>query len=129
MKEIIYTPNAPAPVGPYSQATRANGFVLTAGQLGIDPATSKLVGSDIAAQTRQALSNIRAIVGAAGRTADDIVKVTIYVTHLSLFHEVNAAYAAFFADQGVSAPPARAIAEVAALPLGALVEIEAIAAI
>jgi len=129
VKETTYTPNAPAPVGPYSQAVKVNGFVYTAGQLGIDPETGELAGSDIGSQTAQALANVREILAAAGCGIDDIVKVTLYVTHLRLFHEVNAVYGAFFADEGVTSPPARAIAEVSALPLGAQIEIDAIAAV
>lgn len=127
MKMTVYTPNAPAAVGPYSQAVKANGFVFTAGQLGIDPLAGAIVATDVAGQTRQTLANILAILKAAGSSAKNIVKATIYVTDLQLFGDVNSAYADFFAQEGVSGPPARAIAEVSALPLNALIEIEVIA--
>lgn len=127
MKKAVYTPNAPAAVGAYSQAVKANGFVFTAGQLGIDPGSGVIVAGDVAGQTRQALANIRAILRAAGSAPTSIVKATIYVTDLQLFGDVNTAYAEFFAQEGVSEPPARAIAEVSALPMQALIEISAIA--
>jgi len=127
MKTTVFTPNAPAAVGPYSQAVKANGFVFTAGQLGIDPSEGAIVATDVAGQTRQALANISAILKAAGSSANSIVKAAIYMTDLQLFGDVNTAYAEFFAQEGVSEPPARAIAEVAALPLKALIEIEVIA--
>jgi len=127
MKMTVYTPTAPAAVGPYSQAVKANGFVFTAGQLGIDPLAGAITATDVAGQTRQALANIHAILKAAGTSAKNIVKATIYVTDLQLFGDVNSAYAEFFAQEDVSEPPARAIAEVSALPLKALIEIEVIA--
>ena len=127
MKMTVYTPTAPAAVGPYSQAVKANGFVFTAGQLGIDPLAGSIVATDAAGQTRQALANILAILKAAGSSAKSIVKATIYVTDLQLFSDVNSAYADFLAQESVSEPPARAIAEVSALPLKALIEIEVIA--
>jgi len=127
MKMTVYTPTAPAAVGPYSQAVKANGFVFTAGQLGIDPLAGSIVATDAAGQTRQALANILAILKAAGSSAKSIVKATIYVTDLQLFSDVNSAYADFLAREDVSEAPARAIAEVSALPLKALIEIEVIA--
>ena len=127
MKMIVYTPNAPAAVGPYSQAVKANGFVFTAGQLGIDPSAGAIVATDVAGQTRQALANLCAILKAAGSSTKSIVRATIYVTDLQLFGDVNSAYAEFFVQEGVSEPPARAIAQVSALPLKALIEIEVIA--
>ncbi len=123
MKEIIATEHAPKAVGPYSQAVRANGFLFTAGQLGLDPASGQFAGPDVEAQTRQAMANLQAILEAAGCTFADVVKTTIYVVDLAHFKTVNAVYGSYF-DQ---APPARSTVQVAALPLGGLVEIEMIA--
>ncbi len=113
---IVYTPTARAAVGPYSEAVKPNGFALTAGQPGLDPLAGATVATDVANQTSQALANIRLILNAAGSSAKSIVKATIYVTDLQLFADVNRAYAEFFAQEGVSEPPARAIAEVSTLP-------------
>ena len=123
MKEIIATEHAPKAVGPYSQAVRANGFLFTAGQLGLDPASGQFAGPDVEAQTRQAMANLQAILEAAGCTFADVVKTTIYVVDLAHFKTVNAVYGSYF-DQ---VPPARSTVQVAALPLGGLVEIEMIA--
>ncbi len=123
MKEIIATEHAPKAVGPYSQAVRANGFLFTAGQLGLDPASGQFAGPDVEAQTRQAMANLQAILEAAGGTFADVVKTTIYVVDLAHFKTVNAIYGSYFADE----PPARSTVQVAALPLGGLVEIEMIA--
>ncbi|RMF38973.1 MAG: RidA family protein [Chloroflexi bacterium] len=122
-RQIIATTDAPKAVGPYSQAVRAGGFVFVAGQIGLDPATGQMVEGGIAAQTRQALENLRAILEAAGSGLDRVVKTTVYMADLNDFPTMNGIYAEFF-PQG---PPARATVGVAALPLGALVEIEAIA--
>lgn len=127
--EAVYTPEAPLAVGPYSQAIRAGGFVYTAGQLGVDPETGSFAGSDIVSQTKQALCNLRAVLRAAGSDMQHVVKTTIFVTDLDAFGQVNTTYAAFLADEGVEQPPARSTVEVAALPLGALVEIEMVALI
>ncbi len=127
MSEAIHTPNAPAAVGPYSQAIKANGFVFTAGQIGLDPNSGTLTGVEAMPQTRQTLQNIAAILAAAGSSVQAIVKTTIYVTDLTQFKAINEVYGAFFEEANVVQPPARATVEVAALPLGALVEIEAIA--
>lgn len=127
MRTAIHTPNAPAAVGPYSQAIKANGFVTSAGQLGIDPTTGTFAGDDVTAQTRQAMQNLKAVLEAAGTTIGNVIKTTIFVTDLSSFGEVNAAYGAFLEAEGVTEPPARSTVEVAALPLGGLVEIEVIA--
>ena len=122
-KYVIATPEAPAAVGPYSQAIKANGFVFTAGQLGLDPATGKLAGDDVASQAKQALINITAVLEAAGTSIDNVVKTTVFLTDMADYKAVNAVYATFFTDT----PPARSAVEVAALPLGGLVEIETIA--
>ncbi len=123
MKTIIATEKAPKAVGPYSQAVQAGGFLFTAGQLGLDPATGSFAGEDVEAQTRQAMENLKAILAAAGCTFADVVKTTIYVADLAHFKTVNAIYGSYFADE----PPARSTVQVAALPLGGLVEIEMIA--
>lgn len=122
-REIITTDHAPAAVGPYSQAVRAGDFVFTAGQIGLDPATGQLVAGGLEAQTRQVLANLSAVLAAAGTSLDNVVKTTIFLTDLSAFKTVNNIYGQHF----TGAPPARSTVEVAALPLGALVEIEAVA--
>ncbi len=121
-REVIHTNNAPAAVGPYSQAIRAGQWVFTAGQIGIDPATGTLV-EGLVAQTRQVLQNLEAVLKAAGTDIQHVVKTTIYMVDLSEFRTVNAIYGEVFHTD----PPARSTVQVAALPLGALVEIEAIA--
>ena len=114
---------APAAVGPYSHAASANRFVFASGQLGLDPATSKLVEGGVEAQTRQALENLRSVAEAAGSSLELAVKVNVYLTDMADFQVVNAIYTEFFAgDQ----PPARAAVAVAALPLGGVVEIDAV---
>lgn len=122
-KTVIATAEAPAAVGPYSQAIKANGFIFTAGQLGLDPATGKLAGDDVASQAKQALQNIRAVLEASGTSIDNVVKTTVFLTDMNDYKAVNAVYATFF----TKAPPARSAVQVAALPLGGLVEIETIA--
>ena len=123
-RQVILSPNAPAPVGPYSQGIRVGDLVFVAGQIPLDPATGAMPG-DIAEQTRLALTNVRAVVEAAGGSLADVVKTTVFLTDLDDFGAMNAVYATFFAEQ----PPARACVEVARLPKGARVEVEAIAAI
>jgi 2-iminobutanoate/2-iminopropanoate deaminase len=125
MRKVIATEQAPAAVGPYSQAIQAGELIFTAGQLGLDPATGAFAGKDVASQTRQAMENIAAILTAAGTTLDQIVKTTIFVADMGDFQTVNAVYAEFFASD----PPARSTVEVSALPLGGRVEIEVIAVV
>jgi 2-iminobutanoate/2-iminopropanoate deaminase len=127
MKTTISTNDAPAAVGPYSQAIKVNDLVFTAGQLGMDPATGKFAGDDVVSQTQQAMRNLKAVLEASGSSVRQIVKTTIFVTDLGAFKDVNAAYGQFLTDEGVASPPARSTVEVAALPLGGLVEIETIA--
>lgn len=122
-REVIVTTKAPAAVGPYSQAIKANGFIFTAGQLGLDPATGKLVEGDVTDQARQALKNLQAILEAAGSSLEQVVKVTVFLKDINDFKRVNEVYAEFFQAN----PPARSAVQVAALPLGGLVEIEAVA--
>lgn len=122
-KTIIRTENAPGAVGPYSQGIAANGFVFTAGQLGLDPATKAFVEGGIEAQTRQALENLKGVLEAGGASLETVVKVTVFLDNIEDFAAMNGVYAEFFTEN----PPARSAFEVARLPLGALVEIEAIA--
>ena len=125
MKEKVETSNAPAAVGPYSQAIKANGFMFISGQIPRDPATGQMDAVDIVAQTKQVMANIRAILDAEGLTFADLVKTTILLTDLSDFARVNEVYATYFESD----PPARATYQVVALPIGAKIEIEAIAAL
>ena len=122
-RAVIATELAPKAIGPYSQGIRVGDFVFTAGQAAIDPAVGKLIEGDISAQTRRVLQNLSAILEAAGSSMSKVVKTTVFMTDLSLFGTMNAVYAEFFPAN----PPARSTVQVAALPLGALVEIECIA--
>jgi len=120
----ISTDAAPKPVAAYSQATVAGGFVFTAGQVGVDPVSGTLVDG-LTAQAERAFSNVRTILAAGGCAVEDVVKVTIFLTDMTKFAEVNKVYEAFVGN----ARPARTTVGVSALPLGALIEIDAIAAI
>lgn len=122
-RAVVATDEAPAAVGPYSQAIWAGDFVFTAGQLGLDPATGKLVEGGIEAQTRQALTNLSAVLAAAGASLAQVVKTTVFLQDIGDFKAMNGVYAQFFAAD----PPARSAVQAAALPLGGLVEIEAVA--
>ena len=122
-KNIIATTNAPAAIGPYSQAIDCGSLLITSGQIPIDPATGNLVEGDITAQTRQSLTNVKAILEAAGLTMDNVAKTTVFLAHMSDFAAMNAVYAEFFTEGNY---PARSAVEVGALPKGALVEIETI---
>jgi 2-iminobutanoate/2-iminopropanoate deaminase len=122
-KTIISIPNAPVAVGPYSQATRANGFIFVSGQVGIDPATKSMVDGGVKEQAQQVLTNLKAILESQGKTLEHVVKCTVFLQNMSDFATMNEVYATFFTANY----PARSTVEVAKLPLGALVEIEAIA--
>jgi len=122
-RKIVATEQAPRAVGPYSQAVIAGGFVFTAGMLALDPQTGDVVGEDIGAQTRQALSNVQGILEAAGSSLDRVVKTTVFLRDIRDFPQMNAVYAEFFPAD----PPARSTVEVGPLPKGALIEIDAIA--
>jgi 2-iminobutanoate/2-iminopropanoate deaminase len=122
-KQIISTDRAPAAVGPYSQGVKVGDFIYTAGQIPLAPETGKLIEGGIEAQTRQVIQNLAAVLEAAGSSLTQVVKTTIFVTDINDFAAVNQVYGSFFADR----PPARSTVQVAALPLGAGVEIEAIA--
>jgi 2-iminobutanoate/2-iminopropanoate deaminase len=122
-KHIVSTDQAPAAVGPYSQGVRLGHFVFTAGQLGLVPGTGDFAGSGIQSQTRQALENVKGVLEAAGSCLKHVVKVTVFLQDMDEFSQMNEVYAEFFSED----PPARSAVEVAALPLGGRVEIEAIA--
>jgi 2-iminobutanoate/2-iminopropanoate deaminase len=122
-KEVIATDKAPAAVGPYSQGVRVGQLVFTAGQLGIVPGTKDFAGADIASQTRQALRNVQTVLEAGGSCLDHVVKVTVFMQDMKEFSLMNEVYAQFFSKK----PPARSAVQVAALPLGGRVEIEAVA--
>ncbi|HUT76396.1 MAG TPA: RidA family protein [Polyangia bacterium] len=124
MNTPINAKSAPAAVGPYSHAVRTGDLLFTSGQLGIDPATGKLL-EGVEAQTRQALANLRAVLEAGGATPRDVVKCTVFVSDMNDFTKINALYASVFTEN----PPARSLVQVARLPLGAEVEIEAVAAL
>lgn len=123
MPEPITTQQAPAAIGPYSQAVRAGGLLFVSGQIPLDPATGQIVAGDVAAQAERVLKNLEAILGAGGCSLGDVARTTIYLVDLAHFATVNEVYAKFFA-----APyPARVTVQVSALPRGSLVEIDAIA--
>ena len=124
MKTIISTAKAPAAIGPYSQATDLGSLVITSGQLPIDPATGAFP-EGIKEQTKQSLTNVKAILEAAGLTMDSVVKTTVFLSDMNNFAAMNEVYATFFGEGGF---PARSAVEVARLPKDALVEIEVIAA-
>lgn len=123
MKSVIYTPLAPAPIGPYSQAVEAGGFVFVSGQIAIDPATGNLYsGEDIQAETRMVMDNLKAIITQAGCTMHDVVKCTIFLKDMATFADVNAVYGEYFTEY----PPARETVAVAGLPKNVRVEISAL---
>ncbi len=122
MKEVVSTPKAPAAIGPYSQGIKSGGMIYVSGQLPLDPATGQMPEATTD-QARQSLSNIKAILEAAGSSMDKIVRTGIFMTDLADFVPVNEVYAGFFSAN----PPARATVQVAALPKGAKIEIEAVA--
>ena len=124
-RTAIHSDQAPAAIGPYSQATRTGNLVFLSGQTPLDPATGNLVEGDIAVQARQAFDNIKAVVAAAGGTMDDIVRVGLYLTDLSQFGEDNAVMAEYFSQPY----PARSTIEVSALPRGARFEVDAVMAL
>lgn len=125
MKQIVRSADAPAPVGPYSQAVICNDLVFTAGQIALDPATSKILPADIGQQTRQCLTNLRAVLQAAGTDLAHVLKTTVFLKNMDDFSAMNEVYAEFFQ----SSPPARSAVEVSRLPKDVLVEIECVAAL
>ncbi len=123
--EIISTEKAPAALGPYSQAIKANGFVWCSGQIPIDPMTGTIHAEGIEAQARQAIGNLKNVLEAAGSGLDRVVKTTVFIRHMDDFAALNAVYAELFG----ASKPARSCVEVSCLPKGALLEIEAVAAL
>ena len=123
MKKIINTPNAPAPIGPYSQAVSANGFLYVSGQIAIDPDTEELILTDIKAETKQVMENIKAILNEARMNFDNVVKCSIFISDMGNFGQINEVYGSYFTENF----PARETVEVAGLPKGVNVEISIVA--
>ena len=121
--KTVHTKEAPAAIGPYSQGVVANGFLFTAGQIALDPATGHIVEGDVVAQTRRVLANLKAILASAGADWGDVVKTTIFLQDMRDFGQVNEVYAETLG----AARPARSTVQVSALPRGVLVEIDAVA--
>lgn len=124
-REIVDAPAAPAAIGPYSHAVRAGELLFCSGQIPLDPHTGELVGTTAGAQARRCLENLHAVCEAAGASLARAVRLTVYMTDLTAFAEVNEVYATFFTED----PPARVTVQVAGLPKGAYVEIEAVVAL
>jgi len=123
MLEIVETKDAPAPIGPYSQAIRAGGLIFLSGQIPIDPATGGLVEGDVSTQTTQVLKNIAAVLAAAGSSVSRVVKTTVFLKNLDDFAKFNQVYAGYFGETR----PARSTVQAARLPREVLVEVDAIA--
>lgn len=123
MKQVLFTEQAPAAIGPYSQAIQVGNTIYTSGQLGLNPATGDFDSADTAAQAKQALKNLAYVLQTAGADLSDVVKTTVFLQDMADFAAVNAVYATFFTD----ACPARSAVQVAALPKGGKVEMEAVA--
>lgn len=123
MKNVVTTDRGPKPIGPYSQAIKANGFIFLAGQVALDPKSGELVGSEIRQQTERALENIKGILEGAGVNLHHVIKTTVFLKDMNDFAGMNEIYARYF----TAAPPARSTVQVSRLPKDALVEIEVIA--
>ncbi|HMM37704.1 MAG TPA: RidA family protein [Desulfovibrio sp.] len=123
MKEIVVTKQAPAAIGPYSQAIKAGGFVFASGQIPLIPESGEVDGADVKTQARRNLENLTAVLKAAGASLEDVVKTTVFITDMAEFPAVNEVYATYFPANA----PARSCVAVAALPRGVKVEVEAIA--
>ncbi len=123
--KTVSTPSAPAAIGPYSQGVIANGFLFTAGQIALDPASGEVIAGDVTAQTERVFKNLGAILESAGAAWGDVVKTTVYLRHMSDYPAVNEVYARAMG----TARPARSTVEVGALPRGVLVEIDLVAAV
>jgi 2-iminobutanoate/2-iminopropanoate deaminase len=123
MRDVIRTGSAPNPIGPYSQAIRANGFVFVSGQIPVDPATGAFVAGAIEAQTRQVMTNVSAVLQAAGSSLSQVVKTTVFLKDLNDFGKMNEVYGEFLGE----AKPARSTVQVSRLPREALLEVEAVA--
>jgi 2-iminobutanoate/2-iminopropanoate deaminase len=124
MKKIIFSPNAPAPIGPYNQATLANGTLYVSGQIPINPANGELVSGDIKKETAQVMENLKAILSAAGIGFEEVLKCSIFMTDMNNYAAINEVYASYFKDDSA---PAREAVQVSALPKGVDVEISCIA--
>ena len=122
-KKVVATKDAPQPIGPYSQAIKAGGFVFASGQIALDPATGKLIEGDIKAQTERVLKNLSAVLAAAGSSMDRVVRTTVFLKNISDFPAMNEVYGQFFKND----PPSRSTVQVAALPRDALLEIDVVA--
>ncbi|HUI51462.1 MAG TPA: RidA family protein [Terriglobales bacterium] len=125
MKNVVLTDRAPKPIGPYSQAVKANGFVFVSGQIALDPKTGEFVGADVKQQTERVLENLKAILDASGAPLNHVVKTTVYLKSMDDFAAMNEVYARYF----TLAPPARSTVQAARLPKDALVEIDVVAAL
>ena len=123
MKNVVVTDRGPKPIGPYSQAIKANGFIYLSGQVALDPQSGELVGSDIRQQTERVLENIKGILEAAGANLHHVIKTTVFLKDMNDFSGMNETYTRYF----TAAPPARSTVQVSRLPKDALVEIEVIA--
>ena len=122
---IVHTDKAPAAIGPYSQAVVANGFLFTAGQIALDPASGQVIDGDVVAQTERVLTNLKAVLEAGGATLDDVVKTTVFLSDMADFPRMNEVYARAFGKSR----PARSTIQAAGLPRGVMVEIEAVAVV
>jgi 2-iminobutanoate/2-iminopropanoate deaminase len=125
VRETVKTEKAPAAIGPYSQGIRSGGFLFCSGQIPLDPATGKMVEGGIKVQTERVLENLEAVLASGGASLRSVVKTTVYLADLADFPAMNGVYGTFFPEE----PPARATVQVAKLPAGALVEIDAIASL
>jgi 2-iminobutanoate/2-iminopropanoate deaminase len=125
MREIVHTDRGPKPIGPYSQAIKANGLLFASGQVAIDPKTNEFIGGDIRQQTERSLENVKGVVEASGSKLSHVVKTTVFLKDMNDFAAMNEVYGKYFS----AAPPARSTVAVAGLPKGALVEIEVVAII
>ena len=125
MKNVLNSENAPKALGPYSQGITVGSLIFLSGQMGLDPSTNDFVTGGVTGQTRQALTNLKYIIESAGSTIENVVKTTVFLNDINDFQAMNSVYGDFFKSE----PPARSTVQVAALPKGGLVEIEAIVAI
>ncbi|HEV3375551.1 MAG TPA: RidA family protein [Candidatus Acidoferrum sp.] len=125
MKEVVHTDRGPKPIGPYSQAVKAGGFIYLSGQVALDPKTGELTGSEIRQQTERTLENVKGVLEAAGTNLHHVVKTTVFLKDMNDFAAMNEVYARYF----TAAPPARSTVQVSRLPKDALLEIEVIAAL
>jgi 2-iminobutanoate/2-iminopropanoate deaminase len=123
MKEVVFTPRGPKPIGPYSQAIKANGFLFVSGQVALDPQSGEMVGSEVRQQTERVLENLKAILEASGSSFKHVVKTTVYLKDMNDFPAMNEIYAHYF----TATPPARSTVQAARLPKDALVEVDVVA--